>query len=429
MDIRSIIEKKRDGGSNSREELEWIALAAAKGEVPDYQLSAWLMAAYIHSLTDAETAWLTLGMAASGERMDLTGLPKPWVDKHSTGGVGDKTTLVLLPLLASCGVTMMKMSGRGLGITGGTIDKLESIPGFRTDLSVEELKDQAKRIGLAISGQTPNLAPADKVFYALRDATETVGSIPLIVSSILSKKIAGGADTIVIDVKCGSGAFMKTHHEAEALAQALKKTGEQADLDLHLAITDMTQPLGRMVGNALEVEEAAGVLTGQETGRFTDLCLDLAGLSLFASGKAETRQAGQELARTELLSGRALAKAQEWISAQGGDATVLTRPDRLPRTANRQVLQSPSAGFVGQIDAEAIGRAVVELGGGRHRKGEQIDFGVGIELNTEVGAQIGKGDPICTVHYNTEIDFDPIQGAFTISESEPHPQIPLFSVL
>ncbi|HZH98209.1 MAG TPA: thymidine phosphorylase, partial [Fimbriimonadaceae bacterium] len=230
MDVQRFIATRRDRGRHTREDLSWFAKAAAAGEIPDYQLSAWLMAAYLNPLDEQETAWLTVAMAESGQRLDLTGLPKPWVDKHSTGGVGDKTTLVLLPLLAACGLTCVKMSGRGLGITGGTIDKLSSVPGFRTDLSPEEMKKQAGEIGLALTGQTPDLAPADKVLYALRDATATVSSMPLIVSSILSKKLAGGAEALVLDVKCGSGAFMKTRSEADALAESLASTAALAGL-------------------------------------------------------------------------------------------------------------------------------------------------------------------------------------------------------
>lgn len=297
MNFQDIIAAKRDGLKHTKPELEWLAKAAACGEVPDYQLSAWLMAAYLHPLDSEETAWLTLSMAGTGERLDLTGLPKPWVDKHSTGGVGDKTTIVLLPLLAACGLTMVKMSGRGLGITGGTVDKLLSVPGFRMDLTPEELKAQAKRIGLAITGLTPNLAPADKVLYALRDATATVDSIPLIVSSILSKKIAGGAETVVLDVKAGSGAFMKTVPEARKLASALSDTAAIAGLKTRLAITDMSQPLGRTVGNSLEVEEAGAVLTGNEPSRFAELCLDLAALTLVAVGV----EPGMDRARAKAL--------------------------------------------------------------------------------------------------------------------------------
>ncbi|MCH7945802.1 MAG: thymidine phosphorylase, partial [Armatimonadetes bacterium] len=295
MDFQDIIAAKREGRANSVEELRFLSQGAADGSLSDEELTAWLKAAYQNTLSATETADLTLAMAESGERLDLAGLPKPWVDKHSTGGVGDKTTIVLLPLLAACGMTVVKMSGRGLGITGGTVDKLGSVPGFRLDLTPEEMKEQAGRIGLAITGQTPRLAPADKKLYALRDVSGTVGSVPLIVSSILSKKIAGGAETVVLDVKCGSGAFMKTLPEAQALAQALVETARLCGLDLHLSITDMDQPLGRAVGNALEVKEAIRVLQGSETGRFRDLCLHFAGRALAAVGKGSEEDARRVL--------------------------------------------------------------------------------------------------------------------------------------
>ncbi len=285
VDVQNISSKRQQGLGNSRQELRIVADGAADGSLTDEELTAWLKAAYDHPLSPEETAQLTLAMAESGERLDLTGLPKPWVDKHSTGGVGDKTTIVLLPLLAACGLTVVKMSGRGLGITGGTVDKLGSVPGFRLDLSPDEMKEQAGRIGIALTGQTPRLAPADKRLYALRDVTGTVGSVPLIVSSILSKKIAGGAETVILDVKCGSGAFMKTLLKAEALAQALQDTANLCALNLHTSITDMDQPLGHAVGNALEVKEAIRVLKGEEIGRFRDLCLHFAGKALLATGK------------------------------------------------------------------------------------------------------------------------------------------------
>ncbi len=402
MNVQDIIAAKRDGLKHTQPELEWLANAAARGDVPDYQLSAWLMAAYLHPLDAEETAWLTLAMAGSGERLDLTGLPKPWVDKHSTGGVGDKTSIVLLPLLAACGLTVVKMSGRGLGITGGTVDKLGSVPGFRMDLSPQEMKEQAKRIGLAITGQTPNLAPADKVFYALRDATTTVGSIPLIVSSILSKKIAGGAETVVLDVKAGSGAFMKSLPEAKRLATALSETAALAGLKTRIAITDMTQPLGRTVGNALEVQEAAAVLTGNEPSRFADLCVELAALTLTAAEVVWDMDFGRTKAAEALAGGLALRKAEEWFEAQGADPTVLVRPDKLPKAPVRERIEAEEDGWISSVEAEAIGQAVVALGGGREKKDDVIDPAVGVEVHVEVGDQVTKGKPILTVHARDE---------------------------
>jgi pyrimidine-nucleoside phosphorylase len=397
MSIIEAIDAKRDGRENSEAELRSLASGAADGSIPDYQLAAWLMAAYLNGLSPRETADLTLAMAASGERLDLTGLPKPWVDKHSTGGVGDKTTLVVLPILAACGLTMVKMSGRGLGITGGTIDKLDSVEGFRTDLSPEEMKGQAARIGLALTGQTPRLAPADKALYALRDVTGTVASVPLITASILSKKIAGGAETVVLDVKCGSGAFMRTLNEAQALAASLVSVGELAGLAVRSVVTDMDQPLGRCVGNALEVREAWETLApggeyGPATARFRELCLQLAGIALEAVGKG-----GLAEAVDALESGAAFAKATEWFVDQGADpAAILAAgwqqaPARADVKANRP-------GWIARVDARQIGEAAVSLGAGRRTKADEIDPRVGIECLAPVGSGVAAGQAVLRVH-------------------------------
>lgn len=402
MTAQDVIVAKRDGLKHTKAELEFLARGAAHGEIPDYQLAAWLMAAYLHPLDADETAWLTVAIAGSGERLDLTGLPKPWVDKHSTGGVGDKTSIVLLPLLAACGLTLIKMSGRGLGITGGTVDKLLSVPGFRMDLSTDELKAQAAKIGLAITGQTPNLAPADKVLYAIRDATATVDSIPLIVASILGKKIAGGAETVVLDVKAGSGAFMKTVEDARKLASALSATAKLAGLNTRLAITDMSQPLGRTVGNALEIEEAGAVLTGNEPSRFANLCIELAGLTLAACGAATDIEAGKDRARQLLYGGFALQKAQQWFEAQGGDPSVLVRPERLPRAPIRKRIEAEQDGWIAEIRAEVVGRVVIALGGGREKKEDKIDPAVGVEVHLDVGREVAQGQPVFTIHARDE---------------------------
>jgi pyrimidine-nucleoside phosphorylase len=433
MNIQDIIAAKRDGLKHTKPELEWLANAAARGEIADYQISAWLMAAYLHPLDPEETAWLTLAMADSGERLDLTGLPKPWVDKHSTGGVGDKTSIVLLPLLAACGLTVVKMSGRGLGITGGTVDKLGSVPGFRMDLSPNELKAQAKKIGLAITGQTPNLAPADKVFYALRDATATVGSVPLIVSSILSKKIAGGAETVVLDVKAGSGAFMKTLDEAKALASALSETSRLAGLKTRLAITDMSQPLGRTVGNALEVMEAGAVLTGNEPSRFAELCIDLAALTLVAAGVTWDMETGHEKARNALFNGFALRKAEQWFEAQGGDPSVLVRPDKLPQAPVRKRIEAAQDGWVGEVRAQTVGEVVVALGGGRAKKDDVIYPSVGVEVHVEVGEKVVSGQPLFTVHAKNDQDWEAarekLAGCLRISDKSVDLIAPVIEIL
>jgi pyrimidine-nucleoside phosphorylase len=422
MDMQSFIATRRDAGRHSEDELRNLADGAANGSIPDYQLAAWLMAAYLNPLDDEETAYLTLAMADSGTRLDLTGLPKPWVDKHSTGGVGDKTTIVLLPLLASCGLTIIKMSGRGLGVSGGTVDKLGSIPGFRLDLSPDELKAQAGRIGLALTGQTPDLAPADKILYALRDVTATVGSIPLIVSSILSKKLAGGAETVVLDVKCGKGAFMHSFRQASDLAEALQKTAIRCGLNVRIAISDMDQPLGSAVGNCLEVLEAIRVLKGEKS-RFAEHCFDLAGLTLAASGLAETAEVGVLSARAAIESGAAAKKAQEWFSAQGAQIDVVEYPEALRLSPISRTLKwdGPS-GWVSGIDAYTVGHAVVLLGGGRQKKDDEIDTGVGVELNLEVGSKIEAGDKILTIYAKDEASAEVaetvIRPAISVSDSE-----------
>jgi pyrimidine-nucleoside phosphorylase len=388
-----LIAAKRDGKSHTFEELKFLANGAANGSIPDYQLSAWLMAAYLNPLADEETALLTRAMAESGARLDLSGLPKPWVDKHSTGGVGDKTTLVLLPILGAAGLTVVKMSGRGLGITGGTVDKLGSIPGFRLDLSPDEMKRQAAEIGLSLTGQSPDLAPADKVLYALRDVTATVGSIPLIVSSILSKKIAGGAEIIALDVKCGSGAFMEDRKSAENLAAALQRVGKRLGLHVLVSISDMDEPLGSAIGNALEVQEAYNVLAGKHEGpseRFLRLCLHYASELLAACGSGSS-------AEEVLKSGDALTKFKEWILAQGG--SPFWDRNALPvAPVIRKALHSGGPAWVSKVEAKVVGQAVIDLGGGRAKKEDAIDPAVGIEMAVMVGSSVKAGDVLFTVH-------------------------------
>ncbi len=408
VDIRHLIAEKRDGKRHSPEGFKYLAEAAAAcdlakadgGGVPPYQLSAWLMAAYLTGLDKDETAGLTLAMADSGQRLDLVGLPHPWVDKHSTGGVGDKTTIALLPILAASGLTVVKMSGKGLGITGGTVDKLSSIPGFRLDLTPDEMVAQAKEIGLAITGQTPNLAPADKTLYALRDATETVASVPLIVSSILSKKLAGGAEILGLDVKCGSGAFMKTLSEAKELSSWLLDVAKRCGLSTHVTITDMDQPLGRCAGNALEVREAIELLAGSPSGRFGELVLHLAGETLAAVGKVDSFESGIGVATASVTSGRAQAKARQWIEAQGGDPALLDNPDRLQAATNLDVLKASRAGWIARVDAGSVGRAVLSLGGGRQAATDKIDLAVGVETLVEVGQEVKSGVPLFHLHSN-----------------------------
>jgi len=422
MNALDIIAARRDGRVHTEEEIRFLVHAVTAGTIPDYQVAAWLMAAVLRPLGVDETAWLTRAMADSGERVDLTGLPKPWLDKHSTGGVGDKTTLVLLPLLASCGITMAKMSGRGLGITGGTVDKLESVPGFRINLTPEELKEQAGRIGVAITGQTPRLAPADGKLYALRDVTATVASIPLIVSSILSKKIAGGAETVVLDVKCGSGAFMTELASARQLADCLRETGRLCGLDVWTEITDMSRPLGEAVGNALEVREAIHTLRGGGPARFRELCLLLAGEALMAGGKASERESGYAMAREALDEGKAYRKAEEWFFAQSGIASLEEVDARLPVAPSlRVIVHEGASGWVAEVDASQVGEAVLDLGGGRREKGQAIDPSVGVECLVAVGDRIEPGQPVFRIHASGEPAADHAQGrlasALRVSES------------
>lgn len=398
MTFRELIAAKRDRRRHTREEFDFLAQCAANPTahgVEDYQLSAWLMAAYLNGLDLDETADLTRAMAQSGDRLDLTGLPHPWVDKHSTGGVGDKTTLVLLPLLAACGLTGVKMSGKGLGITGGTIDKLSSIPGFRTDLAPDEMVAQAKRIGLALTGQTPKLAPADGTLYALRDTTETVASMPLIVASILSKKLAGGAEVLGLDVKCGSGAFMRTLDDATALAEMLVQVATRCGLPTHATITDMDQPLGSMVGNALEVAEAWATLRPDAPdSRFRELCVYLAAETLVAVGWSKSIADGQATADARLRDGSAEGKARLWIEAQGG-----TIDDAgLPKAPVVLQVSADSEGWVGRVDARIVGQVVVDLGGGRQRKEDTIDPSVGVEVLVEVGDRVEVGQEVFRIH-------------------------------
>lgn len=402
MDFRDVIERRKRGNPHLPGDLEFLCQQVALSEsdpsrtVPDYQVSAWLMAAVLNPLSLEDSAELTRAMVDGGERLSLAGIPKPWVDKHSTGGVGDKTTLILLPILSACGLTMVKMSGRGLGITGGTIDKLESIPGFRTDLSPEEMVEQAKRIGIALTGQTPKLAPADKALYALRDVTATVDSMPLIASSILSKKAAAGAETIVIDLKWGSGAFMKTKEAALELSEVMLGVAERLHLNLKIAITDMNQPLGRSAGNALEVWEALDTLEGRGDADLTEFCVRLAGIALAACGKSATTNDGETLAKNAISSGSAMEKLRQWIETQGGKLAEfsLMRSDLMGTDLNHD----GPAGFVAKLDAECVGKAVLELGGGRKVKTDPIDPMGGVWLHRKIGESVLPGEPLVTLY-------------------------------
>ncbi len=386
------IQAKRDGLSHTEEELRDFLLGYLKEEVPDYQVSAWLMAVFFRGMTEEETLALTRVMAFSGKVLDLSHLPHP-VDKHSSGGVGDKTTLVVAPLLAAAGCTVAKMSGRGLAHTGGTIDKLESIPGFRAELSEEAFLRLAERVGLVIASQSPTLAPLDGKLYALRDVTATVESLPLIASSIMSKKLAAGARTIVLDVKVGKGAFMKTLEEARLLARTMVGIGRGAGRRVRAVLSRMDAPLGRAVGNALEVREAIQTLKGEGPLDLQDLALRLAMEALSAEGLPV------ELARKALESGAALEKFQNFIEAQGGDPRVVEEPDRLPTAPQVTEVWAEEAGEVAEVDAYRVGLAVLALGGGRRKKGEAIDPAVGVEVLKKPGERVEKGEPLFRVHH------------------------------
>jgi pyrimidine-nucleoside phosphorylase len=403
MQAVDIIAKKRDGQELTSEELEFFVRGYTKGNIPDYQASAWCMAVLLRGMTHAESTALTLHMARSGDILDLHPIAPFVVDKHSTGGVGDKTTLVVAPLVACHNLPVGKMSGRGLGFTGGTVDKLESIPGFKVSLSTLEFMDMLANHGIALSGQSADLAPADGKFYALRDVTGTVESMPLIAASIMSKKIASGADAILLDVKVGRGAFMKTEAQAEELAHLMVEIGQGVGRKVAAVIADMDQPLGNAVGNALEVKEAIETLHGGGPADFREHCLTVAGKMLELGGRAPNLEAAKKIAATSLDDGLAWAKFVEWITAQGGDPAAIGDPARLPQASLVETVPAPRDGFVAELDAVEVGQTGVMLGGGRAKKGDPIDYGVGIILHAKVGDAVTQGQPLFTIHaHNTE---------------------------
>ena len=389
-----VIARKRDGGEIPGEELRDFVLAYAREELPDYQMAAFLMAGYLRGFTRDETEALTEAMVASGEQLDLSRLSGPTVDKHSTGGVADGTTLVVGPLAAALGMQVIKLSGRGLGHTGGTLDKLESIPGLRVGLSGEELLDQVERIGLAVAAQTADLVPADKSIYALRDVTATVGNVALIASSVMSKKLAGGAASILLDVKTGSGAFMHETAEAVELARTCVDLGRAAGRSTAALVTDMSQPLGELVGNAVEVREAVEALRGERPGRFLDLCLILTGHLAALAGKAPDPEAGRRDARRALESGDGLERFRQLLAAQGGDPRVADDLSLLPQAPVAIEVPAPKDGWLAAVDAEAVGRAAAALGAGRQRKDDDVDPAVAVELSAKLGDRAEAGQPI-----------------------------------
>ncbi len=402
MRATDIIIKKRNGEVLTKAEIDWLIAGYLNRSVTDYQMSAFCMAVYFRGMTEEETSDLTLAMANSGDTVDLSAIPGIKVDKHSTGGVADTTTLILAPLVAAAGVPVAKMSGRGLGHTGGTVDKLESIPGLVTAIERERFIEQVKRIKLAVVGQSGNLVPADKLLYALRDVTGTIESVPLIASSIMSKKIAAGADAILLDVKVGSGAFMKNYKDALILAQAMVKIGQMLGRETIAVVSDMNEPLGRAVGNSLEVEEAILTLQGKSRGRLRELTLVLASYMLQLAGQAKTPADGYRIAGELLDSGAALQKFTEMVEAQGGNTAAVAQTGLLPEARHSYVLGSPAEGYFNIHDALKIGLAAMVLGAGREQKESVIDLSVGLLLHRRIGDPVKKGQPLVTFFYNDE---------------------------
>jgi pyrimidine-nucleoside phosphorylase len=397
-----IIVKKREKGELTKEEINFFVQGFVRDQIPDYQVAAWAMAVVLNGMTPQETTELTLAMVLSGRILDLSGVVDIAVDKHSSGGVGDKTSLVVLPVVAAAGLPVGKMSGRGLGFSGGTLDKMESIPGYRVDLTTDQFKKQLKESGIVLTGQSVDLAPADGKLYALRDVTGTVPSIPLIASSIMSKKIAAGAQAIVLDVKVGRGAFMETLEMARELAGLMEKIGELAGRKTVCLLSDMNQPLGNAVGNALEVAEAIETLHGRGPADFREHCLHVSAHMLCIGNRAADLAEGRLLAEKAIGDGSAFGKFRVLVEAQGGDASYVDHPDKLPRARLIEPVPSPRSGWLTHIDARAIGEAAVALGAGRASKADAVDHSVGIVIHHKVGASIELGAPLFTLHANDE---------------------------
>ena len=398
MLMNDLIVKKRDGGELSTEEIDFMIQGYTRGEIPDYQMSAMCMAIIFRGMSDRETLDLTMSMMNSGETLDLSPINGIKADKHSTGGVGDKTSLILCPMVSACGVKIAKMSGRGLGHTGGTLDKLESFPGFNISIGEQRFFDNVNKHGIAIIGQTADLDPADKKLYALRDVTGTVPSIPLIVSSIMSKKLAAGADVIVLDVKCGDGSFMKTLDDARELATEMVEIGKMAGRKTVAVITDMDEPLGHAVGNALEVREAIATLRGEYKSELLELCLTLGACILTQAGLAADDAAARAMLEQTITDGSALRKLAEFVAAQDGDPAAIYDPSLLPAAPVRMEVPSPASGYVRHIAATDVGLVSMRLGGGRATKDSSIDYGVGIVLHKKVDEPVAAGESLATIH-------------------------------
>ena len=397
-----IIVKKRDGGKLTKDEIEFFIKGYTGGDIPDYQAAAWAMAVLLKGMSAEETTHLTLAMANSGDTLDLQGVVDIAVDKHSSGGVGDKTSIAVVPMVRACGLPVGKMSGRGLGFSGGTLDKLESIPGFRTDLSKDEFLSQLGSLGMVLSGQSMDLAPADGKLYGLRDVTGTVQSIPLIASSIMSKKIAAGAQAIVLDVKAGNGAFMETIEEARELATLMVSIGELSGRDVAAILSDMNQPLGVAVGNALEIKEAIQTLKGEGPDDFVEHCLEIASHMLVLGKRADSKMEAHQMAQESIDSGSGLEYFKKLVEAQGGDVSVVEDPGKLPEAPIKSVIEAQHEGHIAQVHARTIGETAVVLGAGRKMKGEEIDPAVGIQVLVKVGEPVESGQPLFVIHARDE---------------------------
>jgi len=402
MNVVDLIRKKRDGNVLEKPEIDFLVSGYTKNKIPDYQFSAFLMAAYLKGMNESETSYLTDAMLHSGKVLNLNSIPGVKIDKHSTGGVGDKTSLIIAPIVASLGIKVPMISGRGLGHTGGTLDKLESIPGFRTDLNLNEYKSVLKKCGAVLIGQTKEIAPADKIIYSLRDVTATVESIPLITGSIMSKKLAEGIDGLVLDVKTGSGAFMRKTKDAETLANSLISTAKSFNKKVIAFITDMNQPLGNYIGNWFEVYESILVLKGEVKNDLYELCLNLAGAMIFLGGKSSSLKEGKTIAQEQIENGKAFKKFAEIVKLQGGKVDYINHPEKYPRSKFVKKLVADKGGFVDKIDNYQIGMASLELGAGRKKLGDKIDPKAGIIFKKKIGDKLNKGDVIADIHSDSK---------------------------
>ena len=424
-----LIRKKRDSGEHSREEIEFLVSGYTRGEIPDYQMAAWLMAVWIRGMNRSELASLTEAMLHSGEVLTHTEIPGKKVDKHSTGGVGDKTSLILAPIVAAGGLTVPMISGRGLGHTGGTLDKLEAIPGFNVSLSLAEFRHVLRECGMGLIGQTEEIAPADKKIYALRDVTSTVENVGLICASIMSKKLAEGIDALVLDVKTGSGAFMKKEEDAVRLAEVMVETGKRMGKKVVALITDMDQPLGRMAGHAHEVFESVEVLKGRGPADLRDLSLELSAWMFFLGEKTKSVEEGKRLAEAMVATGQALQKFRQGIRLQGGDERVVDEPQRLPQARFHEVVVSSTAGYISATHCEQLGMALAMLGGGREKKEDKIDHAVGLEFHKRIGDRVEKNEKLVTIHYNSDAKLaeakNLISNSYVVNESPPQEKRPL----